>query len=237
MEEHPATQADDTSFLKLQMALGSMQEPHYPANFAEYHFLQILANTENSIRHIRLTKSMYENAASFDAAHAAGNDHRQTPPTSANAAALAALQTQVERFSHRTISHPTLWQPEVHGPIFAQGNFKIIWGSPPCAEHSRVLTRRLCKLEKSDRTLALLILFAWSLCHYTIVPAYYCYYCYCDYSKLSLVLVAKSKNNSKCSTLFFGFQNASSSTGAYSSSKTDDILHLQIGLLFFFLFL
>ena len=44
---HPATQADGTSFLESQMALGSMQAPHYPAkDFAErLHFLSILANT------------------------------------------------------------------------------------------------------------------------------------------------------------------------------------------------
>ena len=68
---HPATQADGTSFLESQMALGSMQVPHYPAkDFAEHrHFLQILANTyDSSIRNMRLTKNMYE-GSSFIAAY------------------------------------------------------------------------------------------------------------------------------------------------------------------------
>ena len=68
---HPGTQADGTSFLESQMALGSMQVPHYPAkDFAEHHhFLQILANTyDSSIRNTRLTKNMYE-GSSFIAAY------------------------------------------------------------------------------------------------------------------------------------------------------------------------
>ena len=68
---HPATQADGTSFLESQMALGSMQVPHYPAkDFAEHHhFLQILANTyDSSIRNMRLTKNMYK-GSSFIAAY------------------------------------------------------------------------------------------------------------------------------------------------------------------------
>ena len=68
---HPGTQADGTSFLESQMALGSMQVPHYPAkDFAEHHhFLQILANTyDSSIRNMRLTKNMYE-GSSFIAAY------------------------------------------------------------------------------------------------------------------------------------------------------------------------
>ena len=68
---HPATQADGTSFLESQMALGSMQVPHYPAkDFAEHlHFLSILTNTyDSSIRNMRLTKNMYE-GSSFIAAY------------------------------------------------------------------------------------------------------------------------------------------------------------------------
>ena len=68
---HPATQADGTSFLESQMALGPMQVPHYPAkDFAEHHhFLQTLANTyDSSIRNMRLTKNMHE-GSSFIAAY------------------------------------------------------------------------------------------------------------------------------------------------------------------------
>ena len=37
-------------------------------------------------------------------------------------------------------------------PMFAPGYFDMIWASPPCAEYSRALTRRPCKLEEGDRT-------------------------------------------------------------------------------------
>ncbi|CAE7381591.1 unnamed protein product, partial [Symbiodinium microadriaticum] len=67
---HPGTQADGTSFLESQMALGPMQVPHYPQkDFAEHlHFLSILACTyDSSIRNMRLTKNMFE-GSSFIAA-------------------------------------------------------------------------------------------------------------------------------------------------------------------------
>ncbi|CAE7460770.1 unnamed protein product, partial [Symbiodinium pilosum] len=70
---HPANQADGTSFLESQMALGrwSMQVLHYPAkDLSEHHqFLQILANSdESSIRNMRLTENMCE-GSSFVAAY------------------------------------------------------------------------------------------------------------------------------------------------------------------------
>ena len=68
---HPGTQADGTSFLESQMALGPMLVPHYPQkDFAEHlHFLSILANTyDSSIRNMRLTKNMFE-GSSFIAAY------------------------------------------------------------------------------------------------------------------------------------------------------------------------
>ena len=68
---HPGTQADGTSFLESQMALGPMLAPQYPCkDFAQHrHFLQILASIyDSTVRNMRLTKNMFE-GSSFIAAY------------------------------------------------------------------------------------------------------------------------------------------------------------------------
>ena len=107
---HPATQADGTSFLESQMALGSTQAPHYPAkDFAEHHhFLQILANTyDSSIRNMRLTKNMYE-GSSFIAAY---------PVQRVPGLPLSAISTRsgdLARFSFKGLQADKVQQCYVH---------------------------------------------------------------------------------------------------------------------------